>query len=261
MKIRVVLLMLLSLALLRAPVDRAMAALLPDVTVNAVPQCIAGMIASLLLLGLPALLLRPWTSPRLRRTRSVWPGVALGVSAALLTRLAMTPVDSAWQTALMLAPQSVPLPESVPLALLYAAALAVVPAVTEEAFFRGAVLSSLLDGSRRVTAVLLTTAAFALMHMSPANLPSLLALSLMLTLLMLHTGYIAVPMAAHFVYNLTALSGFSLPVWVCIASGAALIALGVYLCARQPKVAHRPMKWPDGLIAAAALGVMLVGMM
>lgn len=260
-KTRKALLTMLALALLMRPVEILLAAMLPDASVNPVPQCIAGMAVTLLLMGMPAWLLRPWTSVRLRQGKSLWPGMALAVCTALLTRAAMTPVDAAWQSWLGLAPEVLPAPDGLPGALLYLAALAIIPAAAEEAFFRGAVLTGLLDGSRRATAALLTTTFFALMHGSAANLPSLLVISLMLTLLMLHTGRLAVPMTAHLVYNLTALNWGSLPEWGSILCGAGLIALTIFLCVRQPRVAHPPMKGLDGLIAAAGVGLMLVGLL
>lgn len=260
-KTRKALLTMLALALLMRPVEILLAAMLPDASVNPVPQCIAGMAVTLLLMGMPAWLLRPWTSVRLRQGKSLWPGMALAVCTALLTRAAMTPVDAAWQSWLGLEPEVLPVPDGLPMALLYLAALVIVPAAAEEAFFRGAVLTGLLDGSRRATAALLTTTFFALMHGSAANLPSLLVISLMLTLLMLHTGRLAVPMMAHLVYNLTALNGTGLPGWGSILCGTGLIALMAYICVRQPRVAHPPMKGLDGMIAAVAVGLMLVGLL
>ena len=256
-KTRRVLLILLALALLTRPVDILLAAMLPDASVNPVPQCIGGMLVTLLLLGLPAWLLRPWTSVRLPQKKNVWPGIGLAVIAGLLTRMAMSPVDAAWQGWRGLMPDALPVPETLPVAVLYIAALAIVPAIAEESFFRGALLTGLLDGSRRVTAAVLTTAAFALMHGSAANLPSLLVVSLMLTLLMLHTGRIAVPMSAHFFYNISALNWVDIPGWGSILCGAGLIALAVYVGVKQPKVAHPPMKWADGLIAVAAVAVLV----
>lgn len=255
-KTRRVLLVLLALAALMRPLDILLAAMLPDCSVNPVPQCIAGMAVTILLLGVPAWLLRPWTSVRLTKAKSAWPGLLMAAAAAMLARTAMTPVDAAWQNWLGLAPDALPVPDSIPVAMLYIAALAVVPAIMEEAFFRGAALTSLLDGSRRVTAVLLTTVVFALMHGSIADLPSLLVISLLLTLLMLHTGHIAVPMTAHLVYNLTALNWIDVPLWGSILCGAGMLALTAYICVRQPKVAHPPMKKLDGLIAAATIVVL-----
>ena len=90
------------------------------------------------------------------------------------------------------------------------------------------------------------------------HLPSLLALSLMLTLLMLHAGRLAVPVTAHLVYNLTALLNWQAPdLTGSIACGVLAIVLAVNFCAAQPKIAHQPMKKPDGLIAAAAIAVLV----
>lgn len=252
-KTRRVLLTLLALALLRWPVDMLLSAMLPDVSVNPIPQCIAGMLLSAGLLGMPAWMLRPWTSDRLTPQKSALPGLAAGIAIAVLTRAALSPVDAAWQRWLNIVPNAWPVPESIPAAMLYILALAVVPAVMEEAFFRGALLTGLLDGSRRGTAVLLTSLSFALMHGSLASLPSLLMLSAALTLLMLASGNIAVPVTAHLVYNLTALNWPAIPLWGSGLCGAALIALGAYLCVRQPKYAHQPMNGTDGLIAAASV--------
>jgi len=257
-KTRKVLLILLALAVLKMPLDTLLAAILPDAAVDPMPGCIAGMALSLLTMGLPAWLLRPWTSPRLMRQKSAWRGPVLAAVAALWVRAAMAPADAAWQSALGLTPDAMPVPESMPLAMLYIAALVIIPALTEEAFFRGALLTVVLDGSRRITAVLLTAMAFVLMHGSLANLPSLLALSLMLTLLMLHAGRLAVPVTAHLVYNLTALLNWQAPdLTGSIACGVLAIVLAVNFCAAQPKIAHQPMKKPDGLIAAAAIAVLV----
>ena len=251
-----VLLALLGLAVLKMPVDVLLAATLPDASVSPVVNCLAGALVSLLLLGVPSWLLRPWTSIRLPQKKSVWPGVLLGAAMALLARAALTQVDAAWQGLLGLTPDALPVPESIPVAVVYIIALAVVPAVTEEAFFRGALLTGLLDGSRRITAVLLTTAAFALMHGSLANLPSLLAISLVLTLTMLHTGRIAAAVTTHFFYNISALAWTGVPGWGSLLCGAGLIGMMAYVILRQPKMAHPPMKKTDGLIAAAALIVL-----
>ena len=260
-KTRKVLLTLLALAVLTGPLKLLLAAMLPDSTVDPVPGCIAGMALSLLTMGLPAWLLRPWTSPRLRQPKSLLPGLAMAAATALLIRAAMTPVDAAWQRTLGLAPETMPVPESITLAMLYVTALVIVPALAEEAFFRGTLLASLLDGSRRITAGLLTTLAFALLHGTLANLPSLLALSALLTLLMLHTGHIAVPMTAHLIYNLTALGGVAVPEWVgWMCLGASVVLCG-YLLSEQPRVDHPPMKMTDGLIALAAVAVMILSYM
>lgn len=255
-KTRRVLLLLLGIALLRRPADMLLKAMLPDASVAPALVSTAGMGMTILLLGVPAWLLRPWQSLRLPQRKSRTPWILLGAATAVVSRAAITPLDAAWQDWLNLSPDLLPMPETVPMAILYLLALAVVPALAEEAFFRGTLLTSLLDGSRRVTAVLLTAVSFALMHGSLANLPGHLIFSLLLTLLMIRTGRIAVPTAAHFVYNLTALNWVSVPLWGSLACGLALIALAVWMILRRPKFAHPPMNGLDGLIAAAAVAVM-----
>ena len=258
-KMRKALLVMLVLALVKRPLDMLLAAVLPDISVEAAPQLLAAAATALLLLGVPALLLRPWTSPRLVQPEKQWPCLALAISAPLLTRAAMTPVDAAWQQALDLTAESMPVPQSAAMVALYILCLAIVPAVAEEAFFRGSLLTGLLDGSHRITAVLLTTASFALLHGSIESLPSLLVISLLLTLLMLHSGQVWVPVTAHFFYNICALPWRGVPLWGSILSGSLLIGLAIYIVIRQPKMAHPPMKGLDGLIAAAAF-VLLAAM-
>ena len=255
-KTRRALLWLLALALLKAPLDALLANLLPDASVNMLPGCMAGAAVSLLLLGLPALRLRPWTSERLVRRGRLWEGILLGALISVLTRAALTPVDVVWQGWLSLSPEVLSAPQEISAAVACVIMLAAVPALTEEAFFRGALLTGLLDGSRRATAALLTTLAFTLMHDSAANLPSLLAVSLMLTLLMLYTGRVAVPVTAHFVYNLLALVPVRLPVWGSLLAGAVLVSMAGWMCIRQPKRAHLPIKAGDGLLACMAMAVL-----
>lgn len=255
-KMRKALLVMLTLALVRRPLDMLLAAVLPDVSVTAAPQLLAGAATALLLLGVPALLLRPWRSVRLPQEKSLMPGLVLAICAALLTRAAMAPADAAWQRFFSLSAEAMPLPENAVMVVLYVLTLAVIPAATEEAFFRGSLLTGLLDGCRRMTAAVLTALFFALVHGSLASMPSLLVIALLLTLLMLRSGHLLVPLTAHFFYNICALVRLQIPLWGSIVSGALLMALTVYLAVRQPKIAHLPMPWLDRLIAATALIVL-----
>lgn len=267
-KTRKALLVMLMLALVKRPLDKLLASMLPDISVEAAPQLLAIAAMTLLLMGVPALLLRPWGSPRLVKLERQWPWLLLTPVAAVMLRAAMTPADAAWQRVLMRAEavlplpdaavNTIPMPETAAAVALYIVTLAAVPALAEEIFFRGSLLTGLLDSSRRGTAVLLTAACFTLLHGNIVNLPTLLAASLLLTLLMLHTGNVMVPVATHFFYNITAFVEGEAPVWGSILSGAALIALAVYIIARQPKMAHPPMKKADGLLAAAALAALAV---
>ena len=255
-KTRRALLMLLALAVIKMPLDSLLAALLPDASVNMLPVCIAGAAVSVLLLGVPAWRMRPWTSPRMVREETAWVGVAVGAGMGALCRLAFTPVDAAWQGWMNLAPEEMAAPESLPAAMVCVLTLAIIPAVTEEAFFRGALLTSLLDGSRRITAVVVTALAFTLMLGNTANLPSLLGTALLLTLLMLRSGHIIAPMAMHLVYNLTAFVRAETTLWGSLPGGAALAAAALWCCIRREQYAHPPMKRQDGLIAGAALAAL-----
>ena len=268
-KLRKALLVMLVLTAVKRPLDMLLASVLPDVSVAAAPQLLAGAAMTLLLLGVPALLLRPWGSPRLVKPARQWPWLLLAPAAAVLLRAAMTPVDIAWQGVLERAAEvlpltdgtvrSVPMPETAADAVLYLVTVAAIPAIAEEAFFRGSLLTGLLDGSRRGTAVLLTAVFFALLHGSIANLPSLLVSSFLLTLLMLRSGSLAAPVLTHFFYNISAFVWREIPLWGSLLSGAALIVLAAYIVARQPRMAHPPMKKADALIAAAAF-VLLAAM-
>ena len=268
-KMRKALLVMLTLALVKRPLDALLASVLPDISVEAAPQLLAAAAVTLLLMGVPALLLRPWMSPRLVRAEKQWPWLLLTPFVAALTRAAMTPVDAAWRHVLERAAEvlpltvgtadNVPMPESAATVALYIVTLAVVPALAEEAFFRGSLLTGLLDGSHRVTAVLLTTAFFALLHGNLEFLPGLLVISLLLTLLMLHSGSVGVSAATHFFYNISAFVWDEAPLWGSILSGVLLIGLAAYIIVRQPRIAHPPMKGADRLIAAAAF-VLLAAM-
>lgn len=255
-KTRKALLTLLLLSLVRRPLNLLLPAIWPTMATEALPCYLAALTGTLLALALPAWLLHPWRSDRLTR-QPVLLSLAEGACLALLTRAAGLALDAAWQGALDLSARSIPAPGTLAETLLYIAALVIIPALAEECFFRGAVLTSLLDGTRRWTAILLTAAFFALMHTSLANLPSLLLLSLMLTLLMLRTGHISAPIAAHLVFNLTALFRLSPPMWVCILCGAALVGWLVRTGIRLPKRAHPPMQPADALLAAASLALCL----
>ncbi len=255
-KIRRALLILLALAVVKMPLDALLAALLPDVSVNTLPACIAGAAVTVLLLGVPAWHLRPWTSERLVREESPWVVAAVGAGMGVLCRMALAPVDAVWRGWLHLTPETIPAPEGIPAAMVCVLTLAVIPALAEEAFFRGALLTALLDGSRRITAVVLTALAFALMHGNAANLPSLLGTSLLLTLLMLRTGHIIAPVTMHLVYNLTAFVRADVPFWESLLCGAALTAAAIWSGVRREKYAHPPMKRQEGLIAGAALAAL-----
>lgn len=77
----------------------------------------------------------------------------------------------------------------------------VIPAVTEEAFFRG-VLTRSLGGANTVIACLIGGLYFSLFHMNPAQTPYQFALGFCYTLLALKSGSVLPTVIAHFLNNL-----------------------------------------------------------
>ncbi len=197
---RAALLAALVLLLLTGPLKHAVALFLPDAAVDPVPHCIAVMAMSVALFGGASLLLWPWRpeGPQGRK-RIAFPAAIL---VGLLCRAVCSPLDEAWQSWLQLSPSALPRPDGAAEFALYALSLAVVPALTEEAFFRGALLGTM---GCSCAAILLVSLLFALMHGSWAALPSTLTIGLALTLLMARTKRLAAPILAHLAYNLTAL--------------------------------------------------------
>lgn len=90
----------------------------------------------------------------------------------------------------------------------------VLPAVLEEALFRGVVLQTLLDSGSRFGAWLLTTLFFSLLHGNLAALPAHLLFGGALTLAEMRTGNLLVPMVMHAVYNASALFWRGMSRWV-----------------------------------------------
>jgi membrane protease YdiL (CAAX protease family) len=130
-------------------------------------------------------------------------------------------------------------------------ALAVMPAVCEELFFRGWVLSAFVGSRptrrRAVVAVVAQAAAFAAFHLLPERMPQTFVMGLVLGGLVLATGSILPAIVAHAAHNATpvllvaaaspaeldalTISTPGLPAWAvgaalgCLVVGAALLAL------------------------------------
>ena len=125
-------------------------------------------------------------------------------------------------------------------AVLVFGAIAVTPAVCEEALFRGWLLGTLRRRLALVPAIAVQAVLFALFHMSPLSIVALAFVGLYLGWLFERTGSIAASMTAHCLYNATIIvvsnlqprwladesGGFSLPViFISLAVAAAVLAL------------------------------------
>jgi len=158
-------------------------------------------VEQIVLLGIPAVLMRPWRSSRLAEEKRWWIYAAFLLTAAAVQPLAKH-LGPYW-TDLIGAGEAnaYPVPVNALETLLMICALAVLPAVCEEAFFRGAMLCGLMKKLGRSGAFWLTAAVFVLMHWQAEMLPFHIAVSLLLTLAMLRTGRIGLPMLMHAVIN------------------------------------------------------------
>ncbi len=127
--------------------------------------------------------------------------------------------------------------------------LALVPAVCEEFFFRGFVLSGVRDGLNRYAALIIVSLAFGLFHYSAHRMVATSVLGLLLGLLVLRSASLWPAMLAHFLHNgisilserwpdfrgwleqsgmPSALDQLPSQPWLLVASG--LTCLGVVLC-------------------------------
>lgn len=250
--LRRTLLVLLGLTLLRWPVAAAVNAMLPDVTTAPATNYAAAIVQSVLLFALPGVLLLPrWEKPA--REHGGFAMLICAAVTALLLRAVVTPLHGWWNALLGADASPVFLPADGWTRLLAVIALAVIPAVCEELLFRGALLTRLLQCASRTQAVLLTALLFALMHGSLGGLPGHLLSGLLFTLLMLHTGSLAVPMAAHALYNLSALYRPETPAFVPWVCGAALVAVFAWMILRAPRGRERRLEWREWLLTGAVL--------
>ena len=250
------LLVLLALALIRLPLAYLLTILLPDAAVSPVVHYVTTIGQSLLLFALPGWLIgrRPARLPLRRGNICLWVLAALCLGAAATVTL--KPLNRWWAELLALQDSPIPAASGGLEKLLQLLAYAVVPAVAEEMFFRGALLRSLRQERGSRAALLIATLAFALMHGSMAGLPGHLALSLLLTLLMLCTDRLIVPATAHLMYNVAVLSGLQAgetAAWLRSAA-LALGCLGMAAAVRWEKRGKMPLH--EGLLTGLILAIM-----
>ena len=216
-------------------------------------QLLLSMGQELVLIGLPALLMRREPSTRMGQVRG---GAVLMICAAVLglaMRALATPLTRAWTTLVSMPDSTITVAGSVYEMGLQVLALAIVPAVLEEALFRGVVLPTLLDGGSRGGAWLLTTLLFALLHGNLSALPAHLLFGGALTLAMMRTGRLAMPMMMHFVYNVSALFWQGMSSGWLIFCALALLSLMLWATMTMPRVVRVRMKRGNCLLAAVVL--------
>lgn len=204
---------LLILTAAKLLLERLLALMLPhDLHQNT--RLLLSMAQEALLIGLPALLMRRGRSAR---TGTMRLSIGLLLCAAVLglaMRALVTPMTQLWGNFLSAPERQIAAADSAGEWCLQLLALAVLPAVLEEALFRGIVLQTLLDSGSRFGAWLLTTMFFSLLHGNLAALPAHLLFGGALTLAAMRTGNLLVPMVMHAVYNASALFWRGMSRWV-----------------------------------------------
>ena len=250
------LMVLLILTAVKLLLERLLALMLPhDLHQNT--RLLLSMAQEALLIGLPALLMRRGRSAR---TGTMRLSIGLLLCAAVLglaMRALATPLTQLWGNFLS-APERQIAADGAGEWCLQLLALAVLPAVLEEALFRGVVLQTLLDSGSRFGAWLLTTLFFSLLHGNLAALPAHLLFGGALTLAEMRTGNLLVPMVMHAVYNASALFWRGMSSGWLIFCGAAVLALGIWALMTLPRTAKMRMKRGHIMLSAAILLLMAV---
>ena len=195
----------LGVMLLRLPAGWGIALLLPNPEKDPAVFYAALMLQECLLWGIPALVLRPWRSRRLVIQRKSLGLCAAAVTVGMFAQLAMMTVTVHWVSWTGAQQSAVLMPRNGVEWVLAVLALVVIPALTEEAFFRGGLLTALCDSMGALPAGILTAVTFALMHGSLAGLPAHLVISALCTLAMLSRGRLRAPVIMHMCYNGAAL--------------------------------------------------------
>lgn len=244
----------LVLMALRLLLSLGMQLLWPDMRSNAGHYFLAILLQEVLIWLLPALALLPWRTQRLAPKHSapsiamvcVVMGVLLQAGASLLQLLP-------WKSS-----STMPTPRTLQEGMLALVTLLFVPAVCEEAFFRGAVTVHLMDAASPAWAFTLSTLVFALMHGKLIGLPAHLAVSACCTLAMMATGRVWPGMLLHLSYNASVLMVPMLPPVVCFAALAAAVGIAVMVAKRiNWKAEGKHLGRVDAVLVCIVIGVAL----
>lgn len=208
-----------------------------------------------ILWGLPALLMRPWRSDALPRHERCPGACVAALMLGVVAQCALSPVTQWWSGLIGAELTGMSLPENGVQWLLASLALCLTPALCEEAFFRGSVLTGFTLSAKKWAALLLTTLMFALMHGSLAGLPAHLAVSLMATLMMLRYGKLRVPILFHLGYNAASLGAAYLPLDLRTSAplGLLLAASALWIAGGICWHSRRSMTWQDRILCLITL--------
>lgn len=244
----------LVLMVMRLLLSLGMRLLWPDMSSNAGHYFLATLLQEALIWLLPALVMLPWRTQRLAPKQS-----PLCIAAACVVLGALLQMGSSLMQLLpWKSTSTMPTPRTMQEGILALVTLLLVPAVCEEAFFRGTITVHLMDATSPPWAFVLSTLIFALMHGKLIGLPAHLAVSACCTLAMMATGRVWPGMLLHFSYNASVLMVPMMPPVVCFA---ALIAAAV-----MAVMVARGIKWKaegkqlgkvDAVLVCIVIGVAL----
>lgn len=247
------LLLTLVVMALRLPL-RALITMLPGGDDPAIYY--AGLILQeAILWGLPALLMRPWRSDALPQHERCLGGCVAALLLGAVAQCALIPVTRWWSQVIGAELTGMTLPENSVQWLLASLALCLTPALCEEAFFRGSVLTGFTLSAQKWAAMLLTTLMFALMHGNLTGLPAHLTVSLLATLMMLRYGKLRVPVLFHLGYNMASLGTAYLPLDLRTSAplGLLLLASALWIAGGVRWHSRKRMTWQDRLLCLLTL--------
>lgn len=257
-KTRKALLVTLGVMLLRLPVGWGIQRLLPNPEGDPAIFYAVLILQETLLWGLPALVLLPWRSRRLGVRGKCSSLCAAAVCMGLTAQWALMASTPRWVELTGAKQAAIMLPQNEIQWVLAVLALVVIPALAEETFFRGGLLTGLCDTMSALNATLLTTVIFALMHGSLAGFPAHMAISLLCSLAMMTKGRLRVPVILHMSYNGAALLLRDVSPALAPVLPLALM-LAAFLLWMLSKIIwrgrYRCLRWQEGVL----LGVIILG--